>query len=237
MPGQLRSTSSSGRRCRRRRHRYRRDAALGHAGHQGRAMDPVAAARGGVRQGRCRAVYLLTQRIRRQRRQAERGGSWPPGERHNYAPNAASAPPTMTAPSSARPRRRGQIATQSALPPPVKARADRSAGYPSNQPRCKPDIPAMAAVEDCSALRSGGPMIPLRIYRLSTDSAAPGICTPRWWPGHGHQPLLFRATGRALAAASGATVVAVGYRLAPRSLPGPGGRLRHGHRLGGRHFK
>ena len=80
------------------------------------------------------------------------------------------------------------------------------------------DMPAMAAVEDCSAPGPAGP-IPLRIYRPSTDSAAPGIL---YFHGgglvmgtnHSFEPL-----ARALAAASGATVVAVGYRLAPECPP------------------
>lgn len=80
------------------------------------------------------------------------------------------------------------------------------------------DMPAMAAVEDCSAPGPAGP-IPLRIYRPSADSAGPAIL---YFHGgglvmgtnHSFEPL-----ARALAAESGATVVAVGYRLAPECPP------------------
>lgn len=76
------------------------------------------------------------------------------------------------------------------------------------------DMPAMAAIEDLVAPSAAGP-IPLRIYRPKLEPDAPVIV---YFHGgglamgsnHSFEPL-----GRALAAHSAATVVAVEYRLAP----------------------
>ena len=80
------------------------------------------------------------------------------------------------------------------------------------------DMPAMAAVEDGSAPGPAGP-IPLRIYRPSADSAGPAIL---YFHGGGlvmGTNYSFEPLARVLAAESGATVVAVGYRLAPECPP------------------
>lgn len=76
------------------------------------------------------------------------------------------------------------------------------------------DMPEMARIDDCTAPGVAGP-IPLRIYRPNLERAAPAVV---YFHGgglamgsnHSYEPL-----GRALADASGSTVVAVEYRLAP----------------------
>lgn len=79
-------------------------------------------------------------------------------------------------------------------------------------------MPAMAHIEDRSIPGPGG-QIPVRIYRPTTESAAPVLAY-----FHGGGMVLgsnhsFEPLARALAAASGATVVSVDYRLAPESPP------------------
>lgn len=81
------------------------------------------------------------------------------------------------------------------------------------------DMPAMAAIEECTAPGPAGP-IPLRIYRPTTASPAPVLVY-----FHGGGMVLgsnhsFEPLARELAAAAQATVVAVDYRLAPES-PAP----------------
>jgi len=83
-----------------------------------------------------------------------------------------------------------------------------------------PDImPEMAIVEDCSAPGPAGP-IPLRIYRPTTAANSPVLLY-----FHGGGMVLgsnhsFEPLARTLAWMSGATVVAVDYRLAPEN-PAP----------------
>ena len=79
-------------------------------------------------------------------------------------------------------------------------------------------MPAMAAVEDCTAPGPTGP-VPLRIYRPTADATAPVLV---YFHGggmvmgsnHSFEPL-----ARMLAAASDSIVVAVDYRLAPENPP------------------
>jgi len=76
------------------------------------------------------------------------------------------------------------------------------------------DMPEMACVDDCIAPGAAGP-IPLRVYRPTLEQDAPVVV---YFHGgglamgsnHSYEPL-----ARALAEASGSTVVAVEYRLAP----------------------
>ena len=80
------------------------------------------------------------------------------------------------------------------------------------------NMPDMAAVQDTEAPGPAGP-IPLRIYRPTHNDRSPVLL---YFHGgglvmgtnHSFEPL-----ARALAAGSGATVVAVGYRLAPEQPP------------------
>jgi acetyl esterase/lipase len=79
-------------------------------------------------------------------------------------------------------------------------------------------MPAMAHIEDRSIPGPAGD-IPLRIYRPATGSAAPVLVY-----FHGGGMVLgsnhsFEPLARALASASGATVVSVDYRLAPEAPP------------------
>ena len=80
------------------------------------------------------------------------------------------------------------------------------------------DMPAMAVVEDDTAPGPAGP-IPVRIYRPTSATAQPALLY-----FHGGGMVLgsnrsFEPLARMLAAASGATVVAVDYRLAPEHPP------------------
>lgn len=80
------------------------------------------------------------------------------------------------------------------------------------------EMPAMASIGDTTIPGPAGP-VPVRIYRPTDDSAAPALV---YFHGgglvmgsnHSFEPL-----ARELASASGATVVAVDYRLAPESPP------------------
>lgn len=80
------------------------------------------------------------------------------------------------------------------------------------------DMPDMTAIEDCG-IELTNRTIPLRIYRPDNASRAPALV---YFHGggmvmgsnHSFEPL-----ARALAAASGAVVVSVDYRLAPESPP------------------
>lgn len=80
------------------------------------------------------------------------------------------------------------------------------------------DLPSMAVIVERVTPGLGGP-IPLRIYRPTEDSTSPALV---YFHGggmvmgtnHSFEPL-----ARSLAAASGAVVVAVEYRLAPESPP------------------
>lgn len=79
-------------------------------------------------------------------------------------------------------------------------------------------MPEMADVQDLLAPGQAGP-IPLRIYRPTQQHRAPVLVY-----FHGGGMVLgsnhsFEPLARALAAASGATVVSVGYRLAPEARP------------------
>jgi acetyl esterase/lipase len=102
--------------------------------------------------------------------------------------------------------------------PPMRARglaavreAIETAPHPVN-------MPPMARIEDRTIPGPAG-QIPIRIHRPSTESRQPALV---YFHGggmvmgsnHSFEPL-----ARALAAASTATVVAVGYRLAPESPP------------------
>jgi len=82
-----------------------------------------------------------------------------------------------------------------------------------------PDVlPPMASIEDCTTPGPAGP-IPLRIYRPTDVTSAPAVV---YFHGggmvmgsnHSFEPL-----ARTLAAASGATVISVDYRLAPEHPP------------------
>lgn len=80
------------------------------------------------------------------------------------------------------------------------------------------DMPQMAGIEDCSAPGPAG-AIPLRIYRPTTDAQSPVVVYLHggglvMGTNHSFEPL-----ARTLAAQSGATVVAVEYRLAPECPP------------------
>jgi acetyl esterase len=80
------------------------------------------------------------------------------------------------------------------------------------------DMPEMAHVEDCGAPGPAGP-IPLRIYRPINATNVPVLLY-----FHGGGMVLgsnhsFEPLARTLASVSNATVVAVGYRLAPENPP------------------
>jgi acetyl esterase len=82
----------------------------------------------------------------------------------------------------------------------------------------RPDMPPMVSIEDLTAPGPAGP-IPLRLYRPTTESRSPVVVYLHggglvMGTNHSFEPL-----ARELAHASGATVVAVGYRLAPESPP------------------
>ncbi len=81
------------------------------------------------------------------------------------------------------------------------------------------DMPTMAEIRDEAVEGPGGP-IPVRIYR-PRDATAPGPVIVHLHGGGLVMGSLrsFEPLARALAAASGATVVAVGYRLAPENPP------------------
>jgi len=79
-------------------------------------------------------------------------------------------------------------------------------------------MPEMADISDTAVAGPAGP-IPVRIYRPTSDSSAPVLVYLHggglvMGSNHSFEPL-----ARALAAASGAVVVAVDYRLAPESPP------------------
>ncbi|MDF3337528.1 alpha/beta hydrolase [Mycolicibacterium septicum] len=81
-----------------------------------------------------------------------------------------------------------------------------------------PDMPAMADIEDLTAMGPAGP-IPLRLYR---PSLAPRLPVLVYLHGGGlvmGSNRSFEPLARELAHASGAAVVAVEYRLAPESPP------------------
>ncbi|WP_193044822.1 alpha/beta hydrolase [Mycolicibacterium baixiangningiae] len=81
------------------------------------------------------------------------------------------------------------------------------------------DMPAMAGVEDRTVPGPAG-AIPLRIYRPAEDDQAPVVV---YFHGGGMvmgSNRAFEPLARALAAASGATIVSVDYRLAPEA-PAP----------------
>src|SRR5271163_3450969 len=80
------------------------------------------------------------------------------------------------------------------------------------------DMPGMAGITDTVIPGPGGD-IPARIYRPRNDIGAPVLVYLHggglvMGSNHSFEPL-----ARALAATSGATVVAVDYRLAPESAP------------------
>lgn len=80
------------------------------------------------------------------------------------------------------------------------------------------DMPAMAAVEDCTVELSTR-VIPLRIYRPDNASHAPALV---YFHGGGMvmgSNRSFEPLARALATAGGAVVVSVDYRLAPEAPP------------------
>ncbi|WP_024442267.1 alpha/beta hydrolase fold domain-containing protein [Mycobacterium sp. UM_WGJ] len=82
-----------------------------------------------------------------------------------------------------------------------------------------PDMPEMSDIIDATAAGPGGP-IPLRVYRPQLDEAPSPVIVHLHGGGlvmgsnHSFEPM-----ARAMAAASGAVVVAVDYRLAPENPP------------------
>lgn len=81
-----------------------------------------------------------------------------------------------------------------------------------------PDMPAMVSIDNLEAPGPAGP-IPLRLYRPNTESRSPAVVYLHggglvMGTNHSFEPL-----ARELAHASGATVVAIEYRLAPESPP------------------
>jgi acetyl esterase len=102
--------------------------------------------------------------------------------------------------------------------PPMRQRGLAAVRYAIESAPHPDDMPSMAHIENCSIPGPAG-QIPIRIYRPSADSGRPVLVY-----FHGGGMVLgsnhsFEPLARALAAASGATVVSVEYRLAPESPP------------------
>ncbi len=104
-------------------------------------------------------------------------------------------------------------------PPPIRERGLQAVREAIESAPPPADMPSMAEISDTTVPGPGGP-IPVRIYRPTmADGPAPVIVHL-----HGGGLVMgsnrsFEPLARALAAASGAVVVAVDYRLAPENPP------------------
>lgn len=104
-------------------------------------------------------------------------------------------------------------------PTPIRERGLDVARVALESAPLPPDMPEMAEIIDAEAAGPGGP-IPLRIYRPQFDKQPSPVIVHLHGGGlvmgsnHSFEPM-----ARAMAAASGAVVVAVDYRLAPENPP------------------